>query len=148
MSDHKKTFWITGPLRFRAVMVSAYQFAAELVRAGLAVEVIVRAVRSRRSLEQNARMWAMLADVARQVQWPVNGVMTTLEPEDWKSLVTAAVKSETRMAAGLSGGFVMLGRKTSTMSVQEMTDVIEYLFAFGAERGVEWKNEEPEKRND
>ena len=138
---HKTTLW--NAQQGHEALASLWAWAKPRLLSGHRLTLSIG--EEKRSSEQNARMWAMLADVARQVQWPVNGVMTTLEPEDWKSLVTAAVKSETRMAAGLSGGFVMLGRKTSTMSVQEMTDVIEYLFAFGAERGVEWKNEEPEK---
>ena len=45
------------------------------------------------------------------------------------------------MAEGLSGGVVMLGVSTRKMTVKEMSDVIEFLMAFGAERGVVWSNE-------
>lgn len=94
-----------------------------------------------RSLDQNARMWAMLADVSRQVSWPVNGVAQKLEAEDWKAIVTASLSQENRMASGIRGGFVMLGRRTSKMTVREMTEVIEFLFEFGAEQGVVWSEE-------
>lgn len=91
-----------------------------------------------RSLDQNARMWAMLTDVSRQVLWPVNGRNERLTPEDWKAIVTASLGQENRMAAGICGGFVMLGKSTSRMTVREMTDVIEFLYSFGAERDVVW----------
>lgn len=91
-----------------------------------------------RSLDQNARMWAMLTDVSKQVEWPVNGVSQKLAPEDWKAIITASLSQENRMAMGLRGGFVMLGKRTSKMGVREMTEVIEFLYAFGAERGVRW----------
>lgn len=134
----KARHWFSpGINRIRDVFRLAYLFATELA-AEHPVEIIVRPVKSRRTLIQNAKMWAMLADVARQVQWPVNGVMQNLDAEDWKALITAATRQEIRMAAGLSGGVVMLGVSTRKMTVAEMGDVIEYLYAFGAERGVRW----------
>ena len=95
-----------------------------------------------RSKEQSSKMWAMLGDVARQKQWPVNGVMTWLIDEDWKNIFTAALRKENRMALGLDGGLVLLGRGTSKMSPSEMSDLIELMFAFGAEKGVKWTDNE------
>lgn len=134
----KPKHWFSpGVNSIRDTMVKAFEHAKEL-SVGHAVEVIVRPVKSRRSLIQNAKMWAMLADVSRQVQWPVNGVLETLDSEDWKSLITAAARQETRVAAGLNGGAVMLGVSTRKMTTQQMADVIEYLYAFGADKGVKW----------
>ena len=131
-------FFAPGIHRVRDVCKLAYLFATELAPHN-AVEIIVRPVKSRRTLEQNAKLWAMLADIARQVEWPVNGVMQRLDSEDWKALMTAAVRQEVRMAAGISGGVVMLGVSTKRMSVAELGDLIEFMYAFGAERGVVWK---------
>ena len=76
---HKpRHFWTSGPSRVREVLRLAYLFATELSAAG-AVEIIVRPVKSRRTLEQNAKLWAMLGDISRQVEWPVNGVMQKLD---------------------------------------------------------------------
>lgn len=91
-----------------------------------------------RSMLQNDKMWAMLTDVSNQVAWPVNGVMTKLPPEDWKSIITASIETENRMAMGINGGVVMLGKSTSKMTIKEMIDVIDFLHAFGAERSVRW----------
>jgi len=145
---HKpRHFWSAGSARIRDVFRLAYLFATELSAEG-AVEIIVRPVKSRRTLEQNAKLWAMLGDISRQVQWPVNGVMQYLDSEDWKALMTAAAHQEIRMAQGLNGGVVMLGRSTKRMTVAELGDVIECMYAFGEEKGVRWsepKGQMPEK---
>lgn len=135
---HKpRHFWSSGPSRVREVCRLAYLFATELAVAG-AIEIIVRPVKSRRTLEQNAKLWAMLGDISRQVQWPVNGVMQHLDAEDWKSLMTAAARQEVRMAAGIDGGVVMLGVSTKRMTVRELGDVIECMYAFGADKDITW----------
>lgn len=91
-----------------------------------------------RSLDANAKMWAMLSDISRQVKWPINGQLETLSPEDWKDISTASLHQENRIAQGIRGGFVVLGRRTSKMTVREMSELIEFLYAFGAEQGVVW----------
>jgi hypothetical protein len=90
----------------------------------------------KRTLEQNARMWAMLSEVSKQVQWPVDGVMQTISPEDWKEIFTASLRKEQRVSQGLSGGFVLLGARTSKMSKAELGDLMTLIEMFGAERGV------------
>jgi hypothetical protein len=145
---HKpRHFWTAGRNRVRDVFKLAYLFAFELA-ADQAVEIIVRPVKSRRTLLQNAKLWSMLADIARQVEWPVNGVMQHLDAEDWKALMTAACRQEIRMAAGIGGGVVMLGVSTRRMTVAEMGDLIEFMYSFGADKGVRWgepKDEMPEQ---
>lgn len=140
-------FWSSGPIRIRDVFKLAYLFATELSSIG-AVEIIVRPVKSRRTLDQNAKLWAMLGDISRQVEWPVNGIMQKLDSEDWKALMTAAARQEIRMAQGINGGVVMLGESTKRMTVAELGDVIECMYVFGAEKGVIWsepKGQMPEQ---
>jgi len=91
-----------------------------------------------RSGVQNKRMWAMLGDLSEQLRWPVDGVMTKLEDWEWKILITAGLKREQRIAAGIDGGFVMLGQRTSKMTIPEMSELMELMAAFGAERDVAW----------
>lgn len=94
---------------------------------------------ARRSLSQNDRMWAMLTDIADQVQW--HGL--TLETEDWKLIFLDALKRELRMVPNIDGnGFVNLGRSSSDLSKAEMSDLIELLFMFGANHNVMWKDPE------
>jgi hypothetical protein len=102
-------------------------------------EVVIRPHKSKRSLDQNAKMWAMLSDVSRQVEW----YGRHLSPEDWKDVFTAALK-RLDVVPGIEGGFVVIGAHTSKMSVQEMADMIECIYAFGSERDVVWT--EPEER--
>lgn len=95
-----------------------------------------------RTLPQNARMWAMLTDIARQVLWPPETGIS-ISTEDWKLLFLDALKREVRMIPNLDGnGFVNIGRSSSDLSKEEMTDMIELMFAFGAKHGVLFRDEE------
>lgn len=84
-----------------------------------------------RSLEQNARMWAMLTDVSRQVVWYTQ----TLTPTEWKHIFTASLKKQ-KVIPGLDGEFVVLPSGTSEMSKRQMSDMMELIEAFGAQHGV------------
>lgn len=87
---------------------------------------------AKRSLDQNSRMWAMLTDVARQVEW--HGKKLT--PDDWKLIFLDGLKGEIRSVPNLdNNGFVSL-RRSSDLSKGEMSDLMELMSAFGAEHGV------------
>lgn len=91
-----------------------------------------------RSLDQNAAMWPILQAFADQLQWPVNGAMVWMTPDEWKDVLSAAFKRETvRVAMGLDGGMVMLGSRTSKFGVRQMSDFIEFLHATAAAREVD-----------
>jgi hypothetical protein len=93
---------------------------------------------ARRSNDQNARMWAMLTDVATQLKWHGG----RLRPHDWKLIFLDALKRENRMVPNLDGtGWVNLGRSSSDLSIAEMSDLMELMAAFGAEHGVKFKDE-------
>lgn len=92
----------------------------------------------KRSIPQNDRMWAMLTDVAEQVKH--HGLK--LSPDDWKLLFLDALKREVRMVPNLDGnGFVSLGRSSSDLSKDEMSDLFEVIAAYGAQRGVVFHDE-------
>jgi hypothetical protein len=94
----------------------------------------------KRNLDQNARMWAMLADISEQVEW----YGKRLTPEDWKHVFSASLR-KLQVVPNLDGsGFVALGLSTSRLSKREFADLIEVMFAFGAEREVVWS--EPAER--
>lgn len=84
-----------------------------------------------RTLEQNARMWAMLTDLSRQVVW--HGQQLTAE--NWKDVMTAALKRQ-QVVPGVDGGFVVLGTSTRRMTKGEMAELIELITAFGVQHGV------------
>lgn len=84
-----------------------------------------------RSTAQNRLMWRMLTEVSEQVAW----YGKTLSPNAWKCIFSASLKKQD-VVPGLHGDFVVLGEKTSRMTVREMSDLIELMQAFGVERGV------------
>jgi NinB protein len=92
----------------------------------------------RRTLEQNARMWAMLTDFAAQVDHHGR----KYSPEEWKAIFMHALGKEMKFVPALDGqGFVPIGQKTSELSVPEMCDLQELMAAEGAKRGVKFHAE-------
>ena len=87
-----------------------------------------------RSLSQNRMMWANLEDIAQQVVW--YGVKLT--KDEWKDVLTAALKKQ-KVVPGIEGGFVVIGARTSKMTVPEMTELIELSTAFGTQQGVKFR---------
>jgi len=104
-------------------------------------QLVIEVKEKTRSTEQNARMWALLTDVSRQVDW----YGQKLTPEEWKDVFSASLKKQ-KAVPGLDGGFVILGQRTSKMSIREMADLMTLIEAFGADKGVrfsapEWMEE-------
>jgi len=91
-------------------------------------ELTIKEVKSVRTIEQNAKMWAMLGDIASQVNW----YGQFLTKEEWKDVFSAGLKQQ-KAVPGLDGGFVILGTHTSKMSIKEMIDLITLMYAFGSE---------------
>ena len=86
---------------------------------------------SKRSLPQNALMWARLTEIAQKLDW--HGMR--LSANDWKDIFTAAI-NRSRVVPGLDGGFVVLGQRTSDMTKDEMGQLLDMIEAFAAQRGV------------
>lgn len=119
-------------------MAAAWNRACEFLQLGKSVRLELRECRPTRTLDQNSKLWAVLTDIARQVPWFVDGKQQRLEPDEWKDILTAGLKKHQRIAQGIEGGFVILGTRTSRMSVGEMVELIELAHAFGSEHGVVW----------
>lgn len=111
--------------------------ASELCRS-MPDGVVVQFKEPSRSLEQNAMLWVLLGKFSAQLQWPVNGRMTRLTPDEWKDILSAAYKRETqRVAAGIDGGMVMLGLRTSKLGKREFAEFIEFIQSVAAGRCVD-----------
>jgi hypothetical protein len=96
---------------------------------------------ARRTLPQNARMWAMLTDVAEQT----THMGRRYTPDQWKVLFMHACGREVQFIPALDGStFIPWGQSSSDLSVEEMTDLIEFMFKWGAENGVTFHD--PEQR--
>ena len=87
---------------------------------------------------QRRLMWSALSDLSRQVQWPVDGVMQWLDKEDWKYVMSAGLLRYHRFAAGIEGGYVILGMSIRKLSMADAAMLITIIHAFGDERGVKW----------
>jgi hypothetical protein len=98
-----------------------------------------------RSSEQNRLMWALLTDIANHLEWPVDGKMQKLTPDDWKHILSAGLKRDQRVAAGIDGGFVILGQYTHKMTKAEMAEFIDFVAAFGTEKNIAWTEQSDNK---
>lgn len=104
-----------------------------LVSAGKIAVFEVKEGKRKRTDPQNSKMWPMLGDISEQVIWHGQ----KLSDEDWKDLLTAALKRQ-RSAPGIDGGLVFFGSRTSEMDTETMSDLIELMYSFGSERNVKW----------
>jgi hypothetical protein len=85
-----------------------------------------------RSLEANAKMWAMLSELSAQTDW--HGMK--LNPEEWKDLLSAGLV-QSKVVPNMEGnGFVILGQGTSKLTKSQFAALIEFITAFGVGRGV------------
>jgi hypothetical protein len=89
---------------------------------------------SKRSLDQNNLLWAMLGDISNQIKW--HGIKMT--PESWKDLFTAGLKRSMVIPNLENDGFVVVGLHTSTMTIKEMSELIELMTAFATEHNVKF----------
>ena len=122
----KQTFFLINP-QVKQNAMQAIKMASE--------DMICEIKKKTRSLEQNAKMWAMLAEVSDQINWYGN----KLTSDEWKDVFSASLKSQ-KVVPGIDGGFVVCGQRTSKMTKSEMAELIELMMAFGAERGVKFSD--------
>ena len=102
---------------------------------GVPVGTTVEFRAPRRSNDQNNLMWSLLSQISKQVDW----YGQKLSSEDWKDVLTASLR-RTRVVPGIDAGtFVPLGMRTSQMTKDELNQLIELIYAFGAERGVKFR---------
>jgi hypothetical protein len=121
---------------FALVHDTARQMAVRAVTrapAGYVVEVKPKT----RTLDQNAKLWALLTDLSEQVNW--HGQKLT--PDEWKIVMTASIRRQ-RVLPGIDGGFVAIGESTSKMTVKEFSDLMELIHAFGAQHEVRFSGSE------
>lgn len=123
-----------SPTQARAPFENAWQMAKSMLTAGHRLTLELKP--EKRSDAQNRRLWAMLGEVAQQVEW----YGQKLTAEEWKHVFSAALAKQ-KVVPGLDGGFVVLGQSTSKMTKAEMSELQTLMEAFGAERGVNFSEE-------
>jgi hypothetical protein len=91
----------------------------------------------KRTLDQNSRLWAMLTDVA--LSKPLGRHHT---PEEWKCIFMSAAGWEVAFLPGLDGRFLPYGYRSSQLTKKQMTDLQDFIQAWGDENGVKWSQQE------
>lgn len=91
-----------------------------------------------RSTDQNARLHAMIGEIAKQKQWAGQW----LGPEDWKRLLIAAFcranGNPPAILPAIDGsGIEMIYRRSHRMSKQEMSELIEYVTSWALDNGIQ-----------
>ena len=120
-----------NPQQAHAELTKLWPQMKAALSAGHKLELTIK--REKRSLDQNALLWSCLTDLSKQVEW----YGQKLTKEEFKDLLTAGLKKQ-KAIPGIDGGFVMVGSNTSSMTKEEMSDLITLAHAFGDERGVKW----------
>lgn len=121
----------------RNVMTLAWELTGKMLEAQESICIEVR--EKKRTDEQNAKLHAMLADVAAQKTFGGK----KLNIDQWKMIFVSGHKiatgGEAEMAIGLEGEVINLRESTAKMSVRRLASLIEYVQAWAAENGVEFR---------
>jgi hypothetical protein len=131
----KKQFF----LRSNQVRLNCLEFIREL-QTDDKNPLVVKIQPMTRSLEQNAKLHAMLSDISKQCEF--NGKKRNIDT--WKVIMVSAHKIATgekaEMAIGLEGEVINLRESTAQMSVKRLASLIEYVQAWGVENGVKFND--------
>ncbi len=100
------------------------------------VNAVLTIAPPKRTIPQNSRFWAMLSDVSR-----AKPEGRTHTPETWRDLFMHAMGHSVRFEMGLNGEPFPAGFRSSKLTVAQMGDLMEFIAAWGAERGVTFSDE-------
>lgn len=99
-------------------------------------DAVVKISAAKRSENQNAKMWALLSDISRAK--PENRKHI---PEVWKCIFMSALGHEVKFEMGLDNQPFPIGFRTSKLTKPQMSDLIEFIYAYGAKNEVKWSEE-------
>ena len=89
-----------------------------------------------RTEEQNDALWPRIRAISRQVE--VHG--KTMSEEWWKNAFLVLLGKEVEWGPALNGNvFVPVVSWSSKLTVQEFSDLLDLIAAYGAENGVEFR---------
>jgi hypothetical protein len=106
----------------------------------LPIDTVVSFKGLTRTLDQNARFWAMLGDVSKQE--PLGRRYTA---DQWKVVFMNACGWECQFLETLEGTPFPVGFRSSKLTVRQMADLITFIQAWGDEYGIEWSEPPPEE---
>ena len=103
-----------------------------------AYKMIVDEEKETRSSEQNRKMWAMLGEIAEQLQ--ING--QSFDKDRWKAIMLHAWGEQVEFLPTLDGtSFFPYGHQTSKLSTKKMSSFLEFIIAEGTQRGVKFADD-------
>lgn len=122
------------------VLSAAVQAISEWAKNG-AVQVTVG--EPKRTLAENALLHALITELARKVEWAGK----KRDVETWKRLIVAAwMRAEGKpveILPALDGhGVELIPVRTSKLGKRACADLIEFIYAWGADNGVRWDSHE------
>ncbi|HAC6540088.1 TPA_asm: NinB protein [Salmonella enterica subsp. salamae serovar 48:d:z6] len=107
--------------------------------------IVVTIQERNRSLQQNARLHAMLSEISKKTTYhgKVRGI------DFWKGLFVSgwqiATNQHPEIVPGLEGEFINIRESTAKLSVKKLTEVMDYIEAYCAMNSIhlsEWRNYE------
>ena len=99
------------------------------------VDAVLTIKEGTRTLDQNAKMWAMLSDISAAKP---EGRKHT--PEVWKCLFMSACGHAVQFEIGLDDKPFPVGFRTSRLSKRQMADLITFVAEYGDRHGVKWSD--------
>jgi len=96
-----------------------------------------------RTLDQNSKLWPMLNEVSQQVEW--HGSFRS--PHAWKQMFLSAL-IDADFIPGIEGEPVNVSNRSSTLSKERFSELIELIYAFGANHGVVFSDVMPKGYDD
>jgi hypothetical protein len=120
------------------IILGTERAAREAVRVIMAAPngSVLKVSAPRRTIDQNSKLWAMLSDISR-----AKPEGRTHTPEMWKALTMHACGHAVQFENGLDGQPFPVGFRSSRLTKAQMSELIEFLFEFGARHGIQWSDE-------
>jgi hypothetical protein len=111
---------------------------------GAPMEMRIEFKAAKRTLPQNDLMWGLLTDVASQIKHADRKYTT----EQWKILFMHALGREVQFIPALDNStFIPLGASSSDLSKAEMSELIDFIYAWGAQHSVNFHDEKKQVSN-
>lgn len=92
---------------------------------------VVNVREPKRTLDQNALLWAVLSDISRAAPHGRKH-----PPETWKNLFLHACGYEVQFEMGLNGQPFPTGYRSSKLTKAQFSELIEFIYAWCAENDV------------
>lgn len=125
-------------IKFYIVNNQVQQNAINAIKAiGFDSNMMIEIKKRTRTLDQNAKMWAMLTDLEQQAPEYFGIKMTK---EKYKDLFTGSLSGCDFVPAVGGHGMIGIGGSSSKLTTAQMADLISMIEMFGAERSVKFSD--------